>query len=107
MLIHLKDLKNAIFALFGRFFAYFLWEKGPKFFMGVQKFFSQKFDPKWFQIHLFEIPNSFWLFMRYFLRMLKKSFFPIFQYKLGFSEIHNLKKYSGPGFSLLGTNHKM
>ena len=83
-------------------FAYFLWEKGPKFFLGSKNFFSKKFDPQWFQIHVFEIPNSFWLIMPYFLVMLKKRF-PLFsninwdfpKYPL----LHNLKKkHSGPVF---------
>ena len=84
MLIRLLGLKNAIFGRFWRFFAYFLRGNGPKFFSGPKNFFSQKFEPKWFQIHLFELPNSFWPIMHYYLVMLKKSFFPIFPNNLGF-----------------------
>ena len=42
MLIRLLGLKNAIFVRFWRFFAYFLWERGPKNFFGVKIFFSNK-----------------------------------------------------------------
>ena len=53
---------------------------------GVQIFFSRKFSPRWFQIHLFELPNSFWPIMLYCLVTLKKSFSPIFPNKLGSSQ---------------------
>ena len=49
-----------------------------------QKFFSRKFYPKRFYIHLFELPNLFWPITHFCRVMLKKSLFPIFQYKLGF-----------------------
>ena len=86
MLIRFYGCKNAIFYGFCWFFAYFLWEKGPKNFSGSKNFFSRKFDPKWFHIHLFELPNSFWPIMLYCLVTLKKSFFPIFPNKLGSSQ---------------------
>ena len=93
-------------------FCLFSLEKGPNFFLRFQNFFSRKFDPKWFQIHLFELPNSFWLIMPYYLVMLKKSFFPIFPYNLGFSEIppsNKLKKNIRVQFFALGNipNHKI
>ena len=103
MLIRLWSKKCHFLPFFGDFCLFSL-GKGSEIFFEGRKFFSRKFASKRFQIYLFEIPNSFWLIMCYFLVMLKKSFFPIFRYKLGFSEIHNLKKYSGPGFSLLGTS---
>jgi len=86
MLIRFYGCKNAIFYGFCWFFAYFLWEKGPKKFSESKNFFSRKFDPKWFHIYLFELPNSFWPIMLYCLVTLKKSFFPIFPNKLGSSQ---------------------
>ena len=73
----------AFLAVFDDFLPIFSGKRVRNFF-GGPKIFSQKFDPKWFQIHLFELPNSFWPIMHYYLVMLKKSFFPIFPYNLGF-----------------------
>ena len=71
------------FAFFDDFLPIFSGEMAQKIFWGP-KFFSQKFDSKRSQIHLYEPPNSFWLIIHYYLVMLKKSFLSIFPNNLGF-----------------------
>ena len=84
--ISLLWLQKCHFLRFLLIFCLFSLGEGSKKFFGVQNFFSRKFDPKWFHIHLFELPISFWPIMLYCLVTLKKSFFPIFPNKLGSSQ---------------------
>ena len=75
------------------------------------EFFLENLTQKGFRFTYLNSLTHFVLTMHFCLVMLKKSFFPIFQYKLGFSEIpltKDEKNIQGPLFALGNIpNHKI
>ena len=79
------DPKRVIFGCFCCFLACFLWEGGPKNFLGVKKFFFHFFTQKWFQKAKTWVYGTFLEDLRPFLAKVKKSFSHTFLNILGFN----------------------